>query len=115
MREFNAKISEQTAEEPSRPIFHSKTADKASSKAKIDEDGFDHEYVSDHDDHDDDDDEGGVRRSKSHGLNELQKRCMIQRLQQQILIDMHEKEELLAKQIEEIRNRGWNRNVKYST
>lgn len=54
------------------------------------------------------------RQENHNSLNELQKRALIQSVQQQILTDLHEKDLLLLKQIEEIKRRGWNKSLIHS-
>lgn len=59
----------------------------------------------------DSDNESKLGKNQHNSMNELEKRNMIQSIQQKILDDLHEKDFLLLQQIEEIKQRGWNKSL----
>jgi uncharacterized protein YdaU (DUF1376 family) len=63
------------------------------------------------DDFFDDEQANGDDQNPHQKLNEIQKRELIQKMQQQILVELQEKDDLLLQQIEEIKKRGWNRSL----
>jgi hypothetical protein len=82
------------------PMIPRKHPIKQSINASIDPDN-------DYDNYDDED----MNQQTQRSLNEMEKRKLVQNIQEQILIDLYSKDKQLSQQIDEIKQRGWNKTL----
>jgi hypothetical protein len=82
------------------PMIPRKHPIKQSINASIDPDN-------DYDNFDDEE----MNQQTQRSLNEMEKRKLIQNIQEQILIDLYSKDKQLSQQIDEIKHRGWNKTL----